>query len=85
MFPIRDATKKHPNAKAFLIQLGPLTNLSLVDPEYIKEYKQQPHYPRLRQTQKTERHGCYHEKWYPLIDRRRLEAPSETLSGVLPL
>jgi len=38
MYPIREAIKKHSDAKAFLLQLGPIIALNLLGPEYIKEY-----------------------------------------------
>ena len=38
MQPIKDAAKKHPDAKAFLVQRGPLVLLTLSGPEHIKEY-----------------------------------------------
>ena len=38
MYPIKEAAKKNPAAKAFLVQQGPLFLLALTDPEYIKEF-----------------------------------------------
>lgn len=38
VYPIKDAIKKHQDAKAMLIQLGPILALSLLGPEYIKDF-----------------------------------------------
>ena len=38
MFPIREAIKKHQDAKAMLMQLGPIVTVSFLKPEYIKEF-----------------------------------------------
>ena len=38
MFPLREAIKKHKDAKAMLLQLGPIVALSILSPEHIKDY-----------------------------------------------
>mmetsp|Transcript_3588 Transcript_3588/g.3939 ORF Transcript_3588/g.3939 Transcript_3588/m.3939 type:complete len:518 (-) Transcript_3588:157-1710(-) len=38
LFPVRDAIKKHPDAKALVLQFGPIIAVNLIDPDYIKEY-----------------------------------------------
>ena len=38
MFPVKDAIKKNPDSKAFVIQVGPFLCLILTDSEYIKEF-----------------------------------------------
>ena len=56
IYPLREAIKQHPTANAFLLQIGPVITLNLVDPAHIKEFckKELTHFERMDSQQTFE-------------------------------